>query len=256
MNDASSIDNSSVINSMLSSDSNVPINSNGPDSDHLQTNANIMDTSASPVEEAPSDNINMNDSDLGPSRQDGSTFSDDCEEAETSQPSRFHTRSEVLSEGRITTESEESTTTMLPIIRRGFSDYADSEGEQLSSPGSPSFPGSPGSPESEPYYSRFRNSGPDLMTRHMFTGRFKGQNPVYVPMYKRDQSGKLMKLKEGSFRRWQYTVMGKLSEDEMEAGLKMFEEPEAAANRRRMLADSLSLRLPEAGDDAGGQKDY
>lgn len=93
------------------------------------------------------------------------------------------------------------------------SDYAESE----------VYP--PISYESENTYSRFRQNGADLMTRHMFSGKMNGKRPIYVPIYKRDKYGYLHRLKRNGKGLWEYVELEKLSESETRARLKLFVEP-------------------------------
>ena len=203
-----------------------------------------MHTSTSTLE-APSIN-NMNDSDLDSNRQNSSVYSDDGKEAETPQPSRYRMCRELFSyEGGDITEPEEYSTNML----RGISAYAASGDEPSSLP------------EPEPLYSKFRQSGPDLITLHMFTGRTKGETPIYVPVYKRNDFGQLLKLvrrSTGPSGRWEYVELRKLSEEEIEAGLKLWEDPKPekvsktpetkkAVGRRTLAA----LGLPETQSKGG-----
>ena len=76
------------------------------------------------------------------------------------------------------------------------------------------------------YYARYRQTSADLMTRHMFSGKKVGKRVLYYPVYKRNRHGKLLKLKEIRSRHWNYVELSELSEEEIEGGLKLMEEPE------------------------------
>lgn len=75
------------------------------------------------------------------------------------------------------------------------------------------------------YYARYRQSGANLMTKHMFTGKKVGKRVLYVPVYKRNSHGRLLKLKKTRPRHWKYVEVSELSEEETEGGLKITEEP-------------------------------
>ena len=53
-----------------------------------------------------------------------------------------------------------------------------------------------GPPEPATYYARYRKLSPKLMTLHMFTGLKIGNRPRYVPVYRQNSRGKLLKLRE------------------------------------------------------------
>ena len=77
------------------------------------------------------------------------------------------------------------------------------------------------------FHAKYRNSGSSLMTLHMFTNRMRGTRPVYVPVYKRNSLGMLLKLKKNRHGRWRYIEWEHLEEDEIDRGLKVLENPEA-----------------------------
>ena len=79
---------------------------------------------------------------------------------------------------------------------------------------------SPGPPESETFHAPYRNSGPDLMTLHIFTGEMNGEKPIYVPVYRRNNRGKLFKLVQIQSGDWKYLKMKKLTDEEAE-GLEL-----------------------------------
>ena len=216
----------------------VSISNNQPHSYPWDKKAGTMQTSTSPIR-ASSDNNNnenTNHSQLHSTTQDDSVYSDDGrdfngiysddgEDVETLQPSRFRTCWELFSdEVPSAIKSEESSINM----PHGTSDYADSEDKP------------PTYSESENIYSKFRQSGEDLMTRHMFSGRMNGKRPIYVPMYKRDKYGFLFKLKRNKEGSWEYVELENLSESESQARLKLFEDPKAKRGHPK-LEDSKWL---------------
>ena len=162
-------------------------------------------TSTAPVG-APSGNNMMNDSELNSNEEDDGIHSDDTIEVEDA---RFRTCWELFSDE---VQPEEGSADML----RGISDYVDPDRESGS------------------LYSMFRQNGPDLMTLHMYSGTKKGRAPVYIPVYKRDEFGNLYKLERDEHERLRYREVGILSGQEIEAGLKMFEDPEAKKDQRKL----------------------
>ena len=102
------------------------------------------------------------------------------------------------------------------------------------------------------YHTRYRKSGPDLMTLHIPTGRMNGKRHVYLPVYQRDSGGKLLKLMESRSGGWAYKELKMMTEEEVQGGLKKMVKPKAevvlqeAEPRksvgRRTLAD---FSLPE-----------
>lgn len=222
-----------ILNRVLQSD-DVSTNNDELDSCHLRKKAKLMHTSTSPVE-APSDKNNIDNTDLYSNKTNSSNYSDNCEQAENWQPSPSRTYPDGFSaRHQNTTEPEEFLINML----RGISDYAGSEDESTSSR------------DSEPFHSHFRNSGPDLITLHMYTGIMDGKMPVYAPVYKRNEVGRLLKLVRDDSGRWEYVELKKLSEEEIEGRLKLVVKPvkpkaetvsksleTKKALRRRALAD-------------------
>lgn len=102
------------------------------------------------------------------------------------------------------------------------------------------------------YHTRYRKSGPDLMTLHIPTGKMNGKRHVYLPVYQRDSGGKLLKLMESKSGSWAYKELKMMTEEEVQGGLKKMVKPKAevvsqnAEPRksvgRRTLAD---FSLPE-----------
>ena len=117
---------------------------------------------------------------------------------------------------------------------------------------------SPSPPALATVPSRYRNSGPHLRTIHMFTGAINGKRPIYVPVYKRNDDGKLLKLVKSRSGYWEYTELKELTEGETAEGLKISKEPKAEvvlqsseskkAAGHRTLAD---LILPETKPKGG-----
>ena len=114
---------------------------------------------------------------------------------------------------------------------------------------------SPNPPVSETFHARYRKSGSDLMTLHMFTGKMNGKKPKYEPVYIRNDCGKLLKLVPIPSGHWQYLELKKLTEEEEAEGLELFKaevvlqssEPKKARGRRT-LAD---FGLPETKSRGG-----
>ena len=196
-----------------------------PRSYSLDKKAGTMQTSTSPIEASSGSNNknNTNDGQLHSTTQDDSAYLDDVDDfgdmylddgknVETPQSSRPRTPWELFSdEVPSANEPRESSINML----HGTSDYGDIEDEP------------PTSPVSEKSYSKFRQRGADLMTRHMFSGRMNGERPIYIPMYKRDDYGYLLKLRRNNKGKWGYVKLEKLSQNEKQARLKLFEDPKA-----------------------------
>lgn len=111
---------------------------------------------------------------------------------------------------------------------------------------------------SEMHHAKFRRASPDLMTLHRFTGVMNGQKPVYVPVYKRNSFGRLLKLVKDWEGRWKYIKLETLTDDEVEEGLKILVKPKAEVVLqssepkkvvgRRTLAD---FGLPETNSKGG-----
>lgn len=201
-------DLNNIVNNMLEAD-NKATDGDEPDSYHPQMKAKLMHPSTSPIDAAPIDN-NMDSSNTDSKRRNSKFYSEDGKGAEISQLSRYRTYRELFSYGRRgTAESKGYSTDML----RGISYYAAFED------------GLPSSPEPEPFYARYRKSGPDLITLHIFTGETKGKTPIYVPVYKRDEIGQLFKLMGKRSGHWEYMELKRLSEEEIEGGLKLWKNP-------------------------------
>ena len=87
--------------------------------------------------------------------------------------------------------------------------------------------------ENEELPIKYRNSGPDLITLHMRTGLTKGNREMYVPVYKRNKAGVLRKLTRTLSGRWKYVRPKELLVEEIDAGLRIFEEPEVEVVSQR-----------------------
>lgn len=231
----------SGLNNVLESDK-IATDGDEPDSDHLQKKVKLIDPSTSPGNTAPINN-NMNGSDIDSIRLNSSVYSDDGKEPEILQPSRYRMCRELFSYGRRgTTEPNGYSTDML----RGISGYAASEDEP------------PSSPEPEPFYARYRNTGPDLITLHIFTGKTKGETPIYVPVYKRDDIGHLLKLVRKGSGHWEYVELKRLSEEEIEGELKLWKNPKgemelktSGIKKAEVRRTSADLRLRETQSKGG-----
>ena len=143
-------------------------------------------------------------------------FSNDGKDVEALQPSQF--REQCPDEVPSVNRRSESLINML----HSTSDYAEPE----------DYPSM--SYESENTYSKFRQNGPDLMTRHMFSGRMNGKRPIYVPIYKRDEDGYLTRLRMNDKGHWEYVEVQKLSESESEGRLKLFVEPKTKKGHSKL----------------------
>ena len=75
------------------------------------------------------------------------------------------------------------------------------------------------------YYAKYRKSSPNFMTLHMFTGQMNGNRPKYVPVYRRNSRGKLLKLRGIGPRGGEYKELSDLLVGEVAGGLKILEEP-------------------------------
>ena len=161
-----------------------------------------------------------------------SICSNDHNAANILQSSQSRICPEKLSSGRQSTTAPEE---YLAKTVHSISEYEASDDELLSPPAS------------ETFHAKYRKSSPDLMTLHMFTGKMNGKTPIYVPVYKRNSFGKLLKLMERWSGHWEYMELKKLTEEELDAGLKTLEKPKAEvvlqssepkiAVGRRKLAD-------------------
>ncbi len=210
-----------------------------PDPYHLDKKAMLIPTTTSPVD---SSSHQINNDGSKSTGLESSIYSYDSMEANASGSPQSRMSPERLSADHQAPYALEEDD--LSNITSSISDYEISDDESQSTP----------APET--YHAKYRKSGPDLMTLHMFTGTFTGNRPRYVPVYKRDESGKLMKLGEDGSGHWGYTKVVVLSEDEIAGGLKKKYKAEAVlqtsetekAVGRRTLAD---FGLPET-DPKGG----
>ncbi len=213
-----------------------------PDPYQLDKNAMLIPTPTSPVD---SSSYRINNDGSKSTSLESSIYSYDSMEANASGSPQSRMFPERLSADHQALYAPEED---LSNITSSISDYEISD--DISDDESHS------TPAPETYHAKYRKSGPDLMTLHMFTGTFTGNRPRYVPVYKRDESGKLMKLGEDGSGHWGYTKVVVLSEDEIAGGLKKKSKPEAVlqtsgtekAVGRRTLAD---FGLPET-DPKGG----
>ena len=177
---------------------------NSTSSINTSSDINNNDTNDNPLYSFTQDEKGYSDDD----KDFGDLFSHHGEDVEALQPSQFRKQSS----DKVPSVNRCSESLINMLCRT--SDYAEPDDFPLMSY------------ETENTYSQFRQNGPDLMTRHMFSGRMKGKRPVYVPIYKRNNDGYLTKLKMNHKGRWGYVKVHKLSEDESEAGLELFVEPE------------------------------
>ncbi|CAD6568728.1 MAG: hypothetical protein ASARMPREDX12_001814 [Alectoria sarmentosa] len=129
----------------------------------------------------------------------------------------------------------------------GISDYGTSDDE------------SPSPSASVTYHAKYRSCGPNLRTLHMFTGMMRGKTPIYMPVYKRNNAGKMLKLVKSWSGRWEYVELKTLTEEEEEEeedeGFKIFKaevvlespEPKKAVGRRTLA----EFGLPETKRQGG-----
>ena len=192
---------------------NTSNDSDEPGSSHIQKKAKVTHTPTSCLEAT--SNITCS---ADSNRSNSSTCSNDSKAANDSQSSKTPMCPEELSaEHQTTTASKE----YFAIMVRDTSDSRTSDDE------------SPSPRISEAFYSKYRKSSPDLMTLHMFTGKMRGKRPIYIPVYERSDDGKLWKLVKSWSGDWEYVEMKKLSEEEKEEGLKIFEKPKAKVMSKR-----------------------
>ena len=104
---------------------------------------------------------------------------------------------------------------------------------------------SPSPSPSTTFHSKYRNSGPGLMNLHMFTGKVTGKRPAYVPIYRRNDCGKLLKLVKSCSGNWEYMKLKKLTEEEAEEGLKLLEKPNAKVKKAGGARTLEDYGLPE-----------
>ncbi|KAM0801678.1 hypothetical protein BDR22DRAFT_820394 [Usnea florida] len=168
--------------------------------DHLEKATKVVQHPTSAFEESLNNSINSADPDV----LDSSTYSDDSIAANISQSSASHMGSEGLSDaGQPSTASKEDSDN----TDTDYSDYETSD------------------PVSDVYYTRYRQSGPDLMTLHVPTGEMNGKRHVYLPVYQRDRGGKLLKLMRSKSRSWAYKELKIMTEEEVQGGLKKMVKP-------------------------------
>ena len=96
-------------------------------------------------------------------------------------------------------------------------------------------------------FAEYRQSSLDLMTRHIFTGNMTSKGPQYLPVYKHSELGKLLKLKQDRAGVWKYMELVKLSEDEADGGLKLWELPRAEAVFQRSVPKKVGGRKSHIG---------
>ena len=181
----------------VSGPENNPSNEDAPNLSHSHRKA---ETTHAPVPFLGVSSDNLNSADLD-TINSSTNHSSDSKSPGNSQSSRLRSH---LKEGSVRhTPSEEWVAEALGIPKDG-----------------------PSNDKGGTYYARYRQSGADLMTKHMFSGKKVGKRISYIPVYKRNRHGKLFKLKETRLRHWRYTEVSELSEEEIEGGLKIMEEPE------------------------------
>ena len=164
------------------------------------------------------ESLNNSTNSADPDVLDSSTYSDDSVAANVSQSSASHIGPEELA-------SKEDFDDMA-------TDYSDYEASDTAS---------------DVYHTRYRQSGPDLMTLHYPTGEMNGRRHVYLPVYRRDSDGKLLKLMRSNSQGWAYKELKIMTEEEVQGGLKKMVKPKAKVESqskepkksvgRRTLAD-------------------
>ena len=208
---------------------------NGEQSDfgHLDKTTKVVHHPISAFEESLNNSTNSADPDV----LDSSTYSDDSIAANISQSSASHIGLEELSGAyQPGTASKEDFDDMA-------TDYSDYEASETAS---------------DVYHTRYRQSGPDLMTLHVPTGEMNGKRHVYLPVYQRDSDGKLLKLMRSRSGGWAYKELKMMTEEEVQGGLKKMVKPKAKvvspsaepkkSVARRTLAD---FSLPETNPKGG-----
>ena len=209
------------------------INSERSDFGHLDKTTKVVQHPISAFEESLNNSINSAD----PNVLDSSTYSDDSVAANVSQSSASHMDLEGLSDAnQPSTASKEDFDDMA-------TDYSDYETSDTTS---------------DVHRTRYRQSGPGLMTLHVPTGEMNGKRHVYLPVYQRDSSGKLLKLMRSKSRDWAYKELKIMTEEEVQGGLKKMVKPKTEAVLqsvepkksvgRRTLAD---FSLPETNSEGG-----
>ena len=201
---------------------NTSTNSGRSDFGHLDKTTQVVQQPISAFEESLNNSINSADPDV----LDSSTYSDDSVAANASQSSASHMGPEELSGAyQPSNEPKEDSDDMA-------TDYSDYETTDT---------------VSDVYRTRYRQSGPDLMTLHYPTGEMNGKRHVYLPVYQRDKDGKLLKLVRSKSRGWAYRELKIMTEEEVQGGLKKMVKPKAEVESqsvepkksagRRTLAD-------------------
>ena len=161
---------------------NTLTHSNELGSYHLDKKAKVTHAPTSSLE-ASSNDTNSVDSDI----MNTSIFSNDAEAAESSQSLQARMGPEEDSVGHQTiNQTNNPPKKCFSETVHGTSDHGTTDD------GPPSPP------------ARYRKSSADLMTLHMFAGRMNGNRPAYVPVYKRDGSGMLLKLLRDRSGQWGY----------------------------------------------------
>ena len=205
------------LNSVQNTDNTLHIRCK-PGSFHFNKKANIMLTPTSPFK-ASSDKEGMEGMEASDwsSSSSSSIYSDGSESANILQSFKSRISAESFPDGgQATFAPNEQSANMT----HNTSNHEDSDSDSRSLPAL------------RMTHFKYRNSGPSLMTLHMFTGEVKGTRAVYVPVYKRNSLGKLLKLVEISNGRWRYIEWGVLQPEEIEGGLKILEKPKSSAFSR------------------------
>ena len=211
---------------------NTSMKSEHSDFRHLDKATKVQHPTSA-FKESLNNSINSADPDL----LDSSTYSDDSVAANVSQSSASHIGPEELSDAyQPSTASKED----FDDMATDYSDYETSDNT------------------SDVYRTRYRQSGPDLMTLHYPTGEMNGKRHVYLPVYQRDSGGKLLKLMRSKSRGWAYKELKIMTEEEVQGGLKKMVKPKAKVESqnvepkksvgRRTLAD---LGLAETNSKGG-----
>ena len=151
---------------------------------HLDKKAKVTHAPTSSLEASPSDTNSVN-SDM----MNSSIISDDAKAGESLQPLQARMSPKEDSVGNQTTTPPKE---RLSDLLHGMSDCGTPDNEP------------PSPPAKAASYAKYRKSSADLMTLHIFTGKMKGNRPEYIPVYKRDDSGQLLKLLQDLSGRWRY----------------------------------------------------
>ena len=212
---------------------NTSTNSEQSGFGHLDKTTKVVEHPVSAFEGSSNNSTNSADLDV----LDSSIYSDDSLAANISQSSASHIGPEGFSGAyqTSTASKEESDNTIMDN-----SDYETSD----TAP--------------DVYHTRYRKSGPDLMTLHIPTGEMNGKRYVYMPVYQRDSGGKLLKLMESESGSCAYEELKMMTEEEVQGGLKKMVKPKAEvvlqnvkpkeSVGRRTLAD---FSLPETSAKGG-----